>query len=106
MATPPMSRSRSNEQANIPLMDNLKQQKWLTLIGLPVLLMSTLLGIYTLWGVLFVYWGATSVLSGQVYLLEPIERRSDPALFWIIVAMWIVSGGLYVIGDFFPAIWY
>ena len=101
MATPPMTRKSSPS-----LRDTLRQQKWLTLIGLPVLLISTFMGIYTLWGVLFVYWGITSLRSGQVYLLEDIDRAEDPALFWIIAIMWIMTGGLYVLGDLFPAIWY
>lgn len=101
MPTPSMTTGRK-----LSLAQSLKQQKWLTLIGLPILLITTLLGIYTLWGVLFVFWGITSLRSGQVFLLERIDRGSDPALFWIIVGMWIITGSLYVIGDFVPSIWY
>lgn len=100
-----MSKRMSGAQ-RLSLRDALKQQKWLTLVGLPILLITSFMGIYTLWGVLFVYWGVTSLQSGSVYLLEPIERRQDPAFFWIIVMMWIGTGGLYVLGDIFPSIWY
>ena len=75
---------------------NLKQQKWLTLLGLPILLITSLNGIYSVWGVLFVYWGIVSIRSGEVYLLEPIERGRDPALFWIISIMWVTFGAMYV----------
>ncbi|MEM7173061.1 MAG: hypothetical protein AAF530_23060 [Pseudomonadota bacterium] len=94
----------SLKQAAPSLRHKLAQQKWLTLIGLPVLLFAVFNNIYSVWGLLFVYWGVTSVISGQVFLLELIERRQDPALFWIIVALWIGSGALYVVADFFPAV--
>lgn len=115
MATPPMSKSRTRRVSAAfepasrgpkGFKHALKQQKWLTLIGLPVLLFTSLASIYTLWGVLFMIWGLTSLRTGQVYLLETIYRRDDPALFWVIVVLWIGSGGLYVLGDLFPAIWY
>ncbi|MGI9353322.1 MAG: hypothetical protein ACR2O3_17310 [Rhizobiaceae bacterium] len=85
--------------------DNLKQQKWLTLIGLPILLVASFNGVYAMWGLLFIYWGVVSVRSGEVYLLEPIERNHDPALFWIISMMWIGFGGLYVLTDYYPELW-
>ena len=81
------------------LRDALRRQKWLTLIGLPVLVFAMLNSIYSPWGLLFIYWGITSVVAGNVYLLEDVERREDPALFWIIVAMWIGTGLLYVHAD-------
>ena len=74
----------------------LRAQKWPTLILLPVLIVAMLWDVYAVWGALFVVWGLTSALSGQVYLIEPIERRDDPALFWIILGLWIGSGLLYI----------
>lgn len=100
MATPPLQRSRRPS-----FKDSLRHQKWLTLIGLPTLLTSSFLGFYTLWGLLFVFWGMVSLRTGQVYLLETIYREDDPALYWIIVIMWLASGGLYVLGDVYPSIW-
>ena len=87
------------------LKHNLKNQKWLSLIGMPVLLASTFLGVYSFWGVMFVYWGVMSLRSGEVFLLEPIDREKDPALFWIISAMWIGFGLLYILTDFYPRVW-
>jgi hypothetical protein len=101
MVTPP--RTQVGKQS---FADALKQQKWLTLIGLPILLTTSLTGIYGLWGLLFVYWGLVSLRSGEVYLLEPIERRHDPVLFWTIVMMWIGFGLLYMVADFAPSVMY
>ena len=100
MATPPLT-----NRGRLPLKENLKQQKWLTLLGLPVLLASSLSGVYSLWGVLSVYWGITSLRSGEAYLLETIERATDPVLFWIISGMWITFGALYLVADFYPELW-
>lgn len=75
------------------------QQKWLTLIGLPVLIYATLNGLFFIWGLLFLFWGVISLRSGQVFLLEDIHRRDDPALFWIIFTMWLGSGATYIYYD-------
>lgn len=83
-----------------PLRQALAQQKWLTLIGLPVLILTMLNGVYALWGALFIYWGIVSATAGRAYLLENIHRREDPALFWLIVGLWIGSGLLYIYTDF------
>ena len=98
--TPPLARNQKDFKAI------LRNQKWLTLVGLPIMLIATFEGVYSLWGALFIYWGITSVMSGQVFLFEQIEREDDPALFWIITGMWIGSGALYIATyiatDFYP----
>ena len=96
MATPPKTDSGTS------LKQNLANQKWLTLIGLPVLLVATFNSIYSLWGLLFIYWGATAIMARETYLLQPIRRDDDPAIFWIICALWVGSGVLYIMTDFFP----
>ena len=90
------------QEKKLPFRENLKQQKWLTLLGLPVLLIATFNGVYSLWGLLMIYWGVVSIRSGEVYLLEPVERDRDPSLFWIISIMWIAFGAIYVAADFWP----
>jgi hypothetical protein len=97
MATPP-------GKSAAPTAGTLRTQKWLTLVALPPLLVTTYFGIYSLWGILFIYWGMTSVRAGKVYLVESIDRTQDPVLFWIISVMWIGFGALYVVTDFFPSL--
>ena len=77
----------------------LAQQKWLTLIGLPILIYSTIQGLFFVWGLLFVLWGIGSLRTGHFFLLEDINRREDPALYWIIFAMWLGSGATYIYYD-------
>ncbi len=81
---------------------NLRHQKWLTFLVLLVLLVSTLSGFYAAWGVLFIFWGLLAMRSGQAFLVEPIERFENPAVFWLLVVLWIGLGILYVVADFFP----
>ena len=80
----------------------LGSQKWPTLVALPVLVVATINNLYSIWGVLFIYWGLRSLFSGDVYLVESIERDKNPILFWIITAMWIGFGILYIFADFYP----
>jgi len=81
--------------------DWIKQQKWLTLIGLPILLAATYAGYYSIWGVLFIFWGIKSTMSGEVYLLEPINRTQNPILFWAISVMWVGFGIMYILADIY-----
>ena len=73
--------------------------KWPTLIALPLLILATVMAWHWIWGCLFLYWAVPAVRSGEVYLVEPIARDRDPLLFWIITAMWIAFGLLWLIVD-------
>ncbi|MGB0504705.1 MAG: hypothetical protein ACPGGK_00790 [Pikeienuella sp.] len=77
-------------------------QKWRTLIVLPVMIVATLLGWYAIWGLLFVYWGYLALTRGEVFLVEAINRDEDPALFWILMALWFGSGAYYIASAFYP----
>ena len=76
--------------------------RWRTLIALPTLTLSALAGIYSLWGLLFIYWGANAIRDGETYLVEDISRYENPVLFWSIIILWIGFGALYVGLDILP----
>ena len=73
--------------------------RWPTILAIPVLLIATYLGWYWVWGALFVYWAVPAVLSGEVFLVEPILRSDQPILFWIITAMWLGFGVWTIVAD-------
>lgn len=73
--------------------------KWPTLIALPLLILATVMNWYWIWGCLFLYWALPALRSGQVYLVEPIERARDPILFWMITAMWAGFGIWAIVAD-------
>lgn len=81
------------------------RRKWLTLAALFFLLASTFSGYYSVWGALFVFWGVISIRSGEAFLLERINCDENPILFWIISAMWVAFGILYVLADIYPEYW-
>lgn len=94
-----------HKKQNTTFKEKIATQKWLTLIAMPVLLITTFNNIYSIWGVLFIYWGATSVYSGEVFLVENIERDKSPILFWTISAMWIGFGIMYILTDLYHNYW-
>lgn len=78
------------------------QKKLLTIVGLPVLLALTWAGFLAAWGLLFIWWALLSVNTGQAFVFEEIRRDETPLLFWVIIAMWIGFGLLYVVNDLAP----
>ena len=64
--------------------------KWRSLIGL--------IGIYLMilskqnwgWGALFLFWVLSDLKSGTTYFIEPLSRRSNPFLCWVVVLTWVV----------------
>ena len=71
-------------------------------IVLPVLLVAAFLGIYWVWGLLFVWWIVPTILSGQAFLVSEINREDDPFLFWAIVCLWTLSGLTMIAASLFP----
>ena len=72
---------------------------WPTIVAIPILLLASYLEWYWVWGALFVYWAVPAALSGEVFLVEPIERSTHPILFWIITAMWLGFGVWTIVAD-------
>lgn len=78
--------------------------QWLSVTALAVLVITTMLEWYWVWGLLFVYWAAAAVAVGETYLVETVHRSNSPILFWSINAMWAVFGIWYLIDDLVPRI--
>ena len=77
----------------------MKNIKWFTMVALVVLAVASYYEWYWVWGVLFVFWAATSIQGGQAFIVENIGRRQNPVLFWLITAMWGGFGAWYVWAD-------
>ncbi len=69
-----------------------------------VLVVSAFLGWQWPWGLLFLYWTVPSVISGQAFLLGPVQRDKDPIFFWAIVLVWALFGALMIAADIFPGL--
>ena len=96
MPTPPLSKDRPKSPKS------LADWKWATIIALPIVLILPLMGFYSVWGILFIYWAVHSITSGSAFFVEPLEREETPLLFWIITLMWVFFGVLYIIYDLYP----
>lgn len=53
----------------------------------------------SVWGLLFLFWTALAVRSGETYLVECLTRRADPLLFWLLVATSIGLSVYLVVAD-------
>lgn len=78
----------------------------LNYVAFAALMATTAIGLWTLWGVLFLYWTVLSLRSGLAFLLTDITREADPILFWLIQIAWLVLGLLMIAADFFLQIMY
>lgn len=85
--------------------EQLKDRKAPTVVVFVILLATTFTGYYSAWGVLFVYWSVLSLMSGEVFLIETIDRDENPVLFWAISIMWAGFGVLYFLADLYPETW-
>ena len=71
-------------------------------IALPILLGALVLGLYWVWGLLFVWWVVPTIMNGQAFLVFEINRDEDPVLFWIITALWAVLGLMMIAASLLP----
>ena len=79
------------------------QTRLLNYVAFAALMISTLLGFQSLWGLLFLYWTIPSVRAGRTVLLSDVTRDDDPVLFWLIQVAWVVLGLMLVAIEFFPS---
>ena len=76
--------------------------KFRTAAALIIIAAALLFNVQWIWGVLFLLWLIPDLLSGTTYLLEPIHRKSNPVLYWLLILVW-ASLAMYF---FIPPAWY
>lgn len=67
----------------------MKNSKVRTILGLILLYTAVLLNWEWVWGVLFLIWVIPDLFSGITYFIEPVEKKENPILYWIIVMSWL-----------------
>lgn len=82
----------------------MKQLDWITALVLAALLFTLYMNWSWPWGVLFIYWALPAYLSGEAFLIGPISRRENPALFWIVSTLWVLLGVMMILVDVAPSI--
>ena len=66
----------------------MRHLSWKPILALALIYVGILLGWNRTWGVLFFLWTLPSFYSGRIFLLDEVERESNPVLFWCIIATW------------------
>lgn len=67
------------------IFDKIKSK--LALVFILVIIVS---GKYWLFGFLFLIWVFLDLKNKQTYLLEIVQRSSNPSLYWLIVLLWFI----------------
>lgn len=75
-----------------------KAKSKLALIFIIVVLISQK---YWLFGFLFLIWAILDIKNRQTYLMEIVQRNSNPILYWIIVFMWFVFAILNLLSIYY-----
>lgn len=63
---------------------------WRAVLGVLCIWLAVVLEIQAFWGILFLIWTWPALRSGQTVLIDAIDRRKHPGLFWVIIGTWIV----------------
>ena len=62
--------------------------KWKTISILLVIVTALLTDSPALWGILFLSWAISDLLTGTSYIIEPVSKKENPILFGCIVGTW------------------
>ncbi|MEW7290243.1 hypothetical protein [Aquimarina sp. 2304DJ70-9] len=74
--------------------------KWRTIIALILMYVAIIMDWQWAWGILFLLWVIPDLVSGTTYFIEPIDRTTNPFLYWVIIISWILMA-LYSISVLF-----
>lgn len=72
---------------------------WKTLLGLGLILIELVLNTGIIWGVFMLLWAVMGISSGQTYILEILERRAHPILFWVTIHLWLFIAAFFFMSN-------
>ncbi|MEM8897357.1 MAG: hypothetical protein AAGC85_04600, partial [Bacteroidota bacterium] len=62
---------------------------WKAWMGVGLILAGLLMDWHWLWGIFFLLWALSDLRSGVTYLFEPIHKKTNPLLYWLILMIWL-----------------
>lgn len=65
--------------------------KWRATAALIMLVLAFWFEWNWVWAILFVVWAIPDIKSGVTYLMEPVEKKESPILYWAIILFWLSS---------------
>lgn len=77
-----------------------KTTKWRTILALLLMYVALIMDWSWAWGILFLLWVIPDISTGTTYFIEPIEKKENSLLYWIIIASWILMA-IYSISTLF-----
>ena len=72
---------------------------WKTLLGLTLILTELWLNTGIIWGVFMLLWAIMGISSGQTYILEILQRREHPVLFWFTLHLWLLFAAFFFMSN-------
>ena len=67
-----------------------KTTKWRTILALVLMYVAVIMDWNWMWGILFLIWVIPDLITGSTYFIEPIHKKENPILYWIIVVSWLI----------------
>ena len=85
-------------------LDLAHRSKWPTVAALAVLLAATYLDWHWVWGLFFIYWTITAIVTRQTFIVQTVRRDENPILFWVVCVAWLALAALVILYDLFPRV--
>ena len=63
--------------------------KWRTILGLLLMYVAVAFNWQWIWGAFCLYWIIPDFFTGVTYFIEPISRKENPILYWLIMITWV-----------------
>ena len=70
--------------------------KWRTILGLILVWVATILNWQWIWSILFLIWIIPDFFTGVTYFIEPITKKDNPFLYWLIMISWVALSTLTI----------
>lgn len=74
----------------------MKKIRWRTVIGLILVWIAAISNWQWMWGFLFLLWMIPDFFTGVTYFMEPIAKKDNPILYWLILMSWVTLSVLNI----------
>ena len=80
----------------------MKGTPWKSVVVLVAMIISFVFSLSWLWALVLLFWAIPGLISGVTYIVEPVDRREFPVLYWSLMITWLAFSGYLLVVDFFP----
>lgn len=64
--------------------------KWRSIVALILMYVALLMNWEWAWGILFLFWVIPDLFTGITYFIEPISKKENTVLYWVIISSWVL----------------